>query len=230
MRAGLVSVGQKYRRGHCAASSCSTVPAGCAALPVRLGSLERRGSSGIDAAGPEPGPLELRFPAGTSRPVVLRLCARPSRRVPSQTRARRPALVIEVGASPRSCSVGTSGGALPTSLRRRAPHAWSPSGDLGARGKPLLERHGHPPLQLGERTELGGDVEHFHAGMSRSWLIARLALGLPDPPPRRTTVRSRSRPRGRGRRGWPSHRAACGRCALLGCHCVQRKAWRNSIP
>ena len=47
--------------------------------------LERRGSSGIDAAGPEPGPLELRFPAGTSRPVVLRLCARPSRRVPSQT-------------------------------------------------------------------------------------------------------------------------------------------------
>ncbi len=41
MPGGLVSVGQKYRRGHCAASSCSTVPAGCAALPVRLGSARK---------------------------------------------------------------------------------------------------------------------------------------------------------------------------------------------
>jgi len=42
------------------------------------------------------------------------------------------------------------------------PLAWSPSGDLGARGKPLLERHEHPPLQIGERTELGSEVQHFH--------------------------------------------------------------------
>ena len=41
MRGGLVSVGQKYRRSHCAASSYSTVPAGCGALPVRLGSARK---------------------------------------------------------------------------------------------------------------------------------------------------------------------------------------------
>ena len=55
---------------------------------------------------------------------------------------------------------------LPVLVQRRFdapdPLARSPSGDLGARGKPLLERHEHAPLQIGERTELGGEVEHFH--------------------------------------------------------------------
>jgi len=108
-------------------------------------------------------PLEPRFPAGTSRPSssvsgpALPSSSQPERRAPAgRHSSSRWARLPGHGPSAR----------LPVLVQRRFdafdPLARSPSGDLGARGKPLLERHEHAPLQIGERTELGGEVEHFH--------------------------------------------------------------------
>ena len=67
-------------------------------------------------------PLEPRFPAGTSRPSSSVSGPAPPVEFPAgASRARRPALVIEVGASSWSWSVGTPAGACPTPLRRSRP-------------------------------------------------------------------------------------------------------------
>ena len=108
-------------------------------------------------------PLEPRFPAGTSarRPPSLDpplpSSSQPERRAPAgRHSSSRWARLPGHGPSAR----------LAVLVQRRFdafdPLARSPSGDLGARGKPLPERHEHAPLQIGERTELGGEVEHFH--------------------------------------------------------------------